>query len=352
MMNIIVLCGGLSMERDVSLRSGAEIARTLRENGHRAVVVDEYFGYEGSYEDPAEIFAKPVDDSIADIPDSIPDLDAVRASRKQDNDSRIGDNLIEVCRAADMVFIALHGSDGEDGRIQALFDLHGIRYTGSGYLGSALAMNKQAAKDLFATNGILTPECVVVRSGDSDLSAPCFPCVVKPRSSGSSVGVSIAHDGAEFGEALSMGFRYDDTGTLLVERYISGREVDVGILDGHALPPIEIRPKSGFFDYENKYQPGRTLEICPTDFPEEVIERLQSVAEKVFKALYLEVYARIDFIVDEDGEVWCLEANTLPGMTSASLLPKEAAAAGISYNDLCERIIELSNRRFEGIGRV
>ncbi len=345
-MNIIVLCGGLSMERDVSLKSGAMIAGALRENGHRAVLVDSFFGYQGSFNDPAEIFTKPFDDSAAmSISAQVPDLETVRASRVQPNDSRVGDNLVEVCRAADMVFLALHGADGEDGRLQALFDIAGVRYTGCGVLGSAIAMNKAAAKDLFIRHGIRTPEGITVSVNDREGPAPFLPCVVKPRSSGSSVGTSIAHDQSEYIEALRLGFRYDSC--LIVERYIVGREVDVGVLSGRALPPIEIRPKSGFFDYENKYQPGRTEEICPADFPEETVRKLMDTAEQVFRALYLEVYARMDFIVDADGRLWCLEANTLPGMTPESLLPKEAKAAGISYGELCERVLMESVKRYK-----
>ena len=344
-MDIVVLCGGLSMERDVSIKSGAVIAGALREMGHRAVLVDAFFGYRGEYSDPREIFSRPVDDSIADIPDQVPDLAAVKASRMgQTDNSRVGSNLMEVCRAADIVFLALHGGDGEDGRIQAMFDIAGIRYTGCGYLGSALAMNKEAAKDMFRAKGIRTPEGRVIAVDDEDKSAPCFPCVVKPRESGSSVGTSIANDEKEYAAALTEGFKYDDH--LIVERYIKGREVDVGVLAGRALPPIEIRPKSGFFDYKNKYQEGMTEEICPTDFPEDTIRKLQDMAVKVFDALYLEVYARMDFIVDEDGAIWCLEANTLPGMTPASLLPKEAAADGIEYKELCGMIISESLKRF------
>ncbi|MGM9521241.1 MAG: D-alanine--D-alanine ligase [Oscillospiraceae bacterium] len=343
-MNIIVLCGGLSMERDVSIKSGAMIAKALRENGHKAVLVDAFFGYTGECSNPAEIFDRPVDDSIAEISENVPDLDAVKSRRQQKNSSRVGDNLIEVCRAADMVFLALHGADGEDGRLQAMFDIAGIRYTGSGYMGSALAMNKAAAKDMFTAAGIDTPAGKVININDADKSAPCFPCVVKPKSSGSSVGTSVVRSEAEYAAALELGFKYEDD--VLVEQYIKGREVDVGVISGNALPPIEICPKSGFFDYKNKYQEGCTDEYCPADFPEDITERLMRTAEKVFRALYLEVYARMDFIVDDSGKIWCLEANTLPGMTPASLLPKEAAVDGIGYNELCERIISASLKRF------
>ncbi len=344
-MDIVVLCGGLSMERDVSIKSGTMIAKALRENGHRAVLVDAFFGYKGEYSDPKEIFEEENDDIASDISSDIPDLEAVKAMRKQDNDSRIGDNLMEVCRAADIVFFALHGGDGEDGRLQAAFDIAGVRYTGSGYMGSAIAMNKAAAKDMFVRHGILTPEGKVISADDIDKSYPCLPCVVKPKSSGSSVGTSIAHNDREYEKALELAFKYENQ--VLVERYIKGREVDVGVLCGKALPPIEIRPKSGFFDYKNKYQDGCTDEICPTDFPDETISQLMDIAVRVYKALYLEVYARMDFIIEEStGKIYCLEANTLPGMTPASLLPKEAKVSGISYNELCETIVRESLKRF------
>ncbi len=343
-MDIIVLCGGLSTERDVSLKSGALIAKALRENGHRAVLVDAFFGYTGAYEDPKKIFDKPIADTLADIAADVPDLEAVKASRRQANDSRVGDNLLEVCRAADIVFLGLHGADGEDGRLQAMFDVAGIRYTGAGHLGSALAMDKETAKRLMAAAGIRVAEGVNLTRAGAHAPAPFLPCVVKPRAGGSSVGTSIAHTEAEYADALALGFSYSQE--LLVERYIEGREIDVGVLDGEALPPIEIRPKSGFFDYKNKYQDGATEEICPIpDLPEGWDAALRDAAVRVYEALGLEVYARMDFIVDEAGTVWCLEANTLPGMTPASLLPKEARVAGIGYNELVERILEASLRK-------
>ncbi len=343
-MDIIVLCGGLSTERDVSLKSGAMIARALRENGHRAVLVDAFFGYTGAYTDPKEIFDKPIADTLADIAADVPDLEAVKASRRQANDSRVGDNLLDICRAADIVFLGLHGADGEDGRLQAMFDVAGIRYTGAGHLASALAMDKETAKRLIAAAGIRVAEGVNLTRAGAHAPAPFLPCVVKPRAGGSSVGTSIAHTEAEYADALALGFSYSRE--LLIERYIKGREIDVGVLDGEALPPIEIRPKSGFFDYKNKYQDGATEEICPIpDLPEGWDAALRDAALRVYEALGLEVYARMDFIVDEKGAVWCLEANTLPGMTPASLLPKEAKVAGIGYNELVERILEASLRK-------
>ncbi len=344
-MNIVVLCGGLSNERDVSIVSGLRVTGALRELGHRAVPVDVFFGYTGEYDRPGEIFEKDYDGVYADIGGESPDLETVRKSRKQDNGSLIGDNVIEVCRAADIVFLALHGEEGENGKLQALFDVMGIKYTGCGYLGSALAMNKAVAKSIFRENGILTPEGVAVNKNGASHKNVGFPCVVKPRSGGSSVGTSVVNSPEEYGAALDLAFNYEDD--VIVERYIKGRECDVGVIAGKALPVIEICPKNGFYDYKNKYQAGLTDEYCPADLPEDVTKRLQKAAEDVFSALNLDVYARMDFIVDGEGKPYCLEANTLPGMTPMSLLPQEAAAVGISYPELCRIIIEESLKRYE-----
>lgn len=342
-MDIIVLCGGLSTERDVSLKSGAMIAGALRENGHRVALVDAFFGYTGEYTDPGEIFDRPQRDPEAEIAESAPDLAQLEALIGRGGKSRVADNLLEVCRAADMVFLGLHGADGEDGRLQAMFDTAGIAYTGSGHLASAIAMDKAIAKRLMREAGVNVAEGVTVTRATAHAPAPFLPCVVKPRSGGSSVGTSVARTEGEYADALQLGFRYADE--LLVERFIEGREIDVGVLGGEALPPIEIIPKSGFFDYINKYQTDAALEICPIpDLPRGLDAALRETALRVYDALGLAVYARMDFIVDEAGKIWCLEANTLPGMTPGSLLPKEAAAAGIGYNELCERILEESRR--------
>jgi D-alanine-D-alanine ligase len=344
-MNIVVLCGGLSAERDVSITSGTMVASALRRRGHKAVLVDLFFGYPHSYADPSEIFNAVYDDGIAAVSDTAPDLAAVRASRKQQNDSRMGDNILDVCRAADIVFLALHGEDGEDGKIQATFDLAGIKYTGSSHLGSAIAMNKAVAKQLLMQNGIKTPKAISVNRHDPDYKNVGFPCVVKPNARGSSVGVSVVNSPEEYNAALKLAFAFDDE--AIVEQYIKGRECDVGVLAGRALPVIEICPKTGFYDYKNKYQSGLTDEFCPADLPAVITEKLQRTAERVYEVLLFDVYGRMDFIVDTAGEVWCLEGNTLPGLTPTSLLPQEAAAAGLSYEDLAEEIIRHSVKKYE-----
>jgi D-alanine-D-alanine ligase len=344
-MNIIVLCGGLSAERDVSITSGTMVAAALRRRGHKVVLVDLFFGYPHRYTDPADVFDSVFDDGIAAVSETAPDLEVVKASRKQANNSRMGDNVLDICRAADIVFLALHGEDGEDGKIQAVFDMAGIKYTGSGHLGSAIAMNKAVAKQLFKQSGIKTPEGISVNRHDPEYRNTGFPCVVKPRSRGSSVGVSVVNTSEEYDAALQLAFRFEDD--VIVEQYIKGRECDVGVLAGRALPVIEICPKTGFYDYKNKYQAGLTDEYCPADLPAEIADRLQRAAERVFETLLFDVYGRMDFIVDSAGEVWCLEGNTLPGLTPTSLLPQEAAAAGMTYEDLCEAIIAHSLKKYE-----
>ncbi len=343
-MNIVVLYGGLSAERDVSITSGTMVASALRRCGHRAVLVDLFFGYPRHYDQPTDIFDVEYDEAAAAVAETAPDIEAVKASRKQADDSRMGDNILQVCKAADIVFMALHGEDGEDGKVQAAFDLAGIKYTGSGHLGSAVAMNKAVSKQLFNQNGIRTPKGVNLSITDDRHINPGFPCVVKPRSRGSSVGVSVVHAPEEYPDALLKAFSFDDA--VIAEQYIKGRECDVGVLAGRALPVIEICPKIGFYDYKNKYQAGLTDEYCPADLPAEITEKLRRTAEHVYEVLMFDVYGRMDFIVDERGDAWCLEGNTLPGLTATSLLPQEAAAAGLSYENLCEKIIEESLKKY------
>ena len=233
---------------------------------------------------------------------------------------------------------------GENGKLQASFDLLGIKYTGPDSLGCAVAMHQGVAKQIFLESGVDTPGGGTIYKNSEDQSYQSLgltlPVVVKPCSGGSSIGVYIVNTDEEYAEALKKSFRYEDE--LVVEPYIKGREFACGIIDGTALPPIEIIPKTGFFDYANTYQDGATSEVCPADIPEEVAERMKELTVKAFNALKLNVYSRADFLLDADGNLFCLEMNTLPGMTSASLLPKEAKVYGIEYGDLCELIIKKS----------
>lgn len=343
-MDIIVLCGGLSMERDVSITSGLGVAKALRERGHRAVPVDLYFGYMESYSDPKEIFDRPQSEKVLGVAENEPDLDIIKAARCQNNDSLIGDNVIEICRAADITFLALHGDEGENGKLQAVLDMAGIKYTGSGFTGSVLAMNKQLSKMIFTQAGIKTPAGICVERGGAPYEDVGFPCVVKPCSGGSSVGTSIVQSRAEYDEALALAFKYENS--VIVERYIKGRELTVGVIGGEAMPAIEIIPKTGFYDYKNKYQPGLTEEFCPAPVSEEITKKLRELALKIHESLMIDAYSRADFIMDEQGELYCIEANTLPGMTPTSLIPRMAQEMGLSFGEICERIIEVSMEKY------
>lgn len=343
-MNIVVLCGGLSNERDVSLSSGTGAAVALREKGHNVVQIDLYFGYSQSFENPLEVFSQESSICNSHIGVQSPNIEEVRAMRSNPN-CLIGPNVLEICKAADMVFLALHGDEGENGKVQAMLDLHGIHYTGSGYLGSAIAMNKGLSKMLFRENNIPTPDSITLRKNEKPYKSIGFPCVVKPCSGGSSVGTSIVKSETEYDEALKLAFLYEDS--VIVEQYIHGRELTVGVMDGKAMPVIEIIPKSGFYDYQNKYQAGATEEICPADIGQIVTERVQRRAEAVFSALMIDAYCRCDFLWDNESDViYCLEANTLPGMTPTSLIPQMALAEGMDYGELCEKIIEVSQKKY------
>ena len=339
-MNIVVLAGGYSPEREVSRTSGALIANALIERGHRVLLLDVYEGLATLPNDPMKLF-RTESYPLPKIAETVPDLAALKAACGN-GEALIGKHVIELCTIADKVFLALHGGMGENGQLQATLDAYGIAYTGSGYLGSAVAMDKDVSKRLFKDGGVPTPEWVYV-----DLRSACvqkvvseigLPCVVKPCDCGSSVGVSMADTEEELKAALDEAAKW---GThALVERKITGRELTVGVLDGMALPAVEILPEEGFYDYKNKYQ-GTTREICPAEISSDTAARLAAISLRAFEILRLRGYARFDFLMDADGGLWCLEANTLPGMTPTSLLPLAAQAVGISYGELCERIVRL-----------
>ena len=345
-MKIIVLAGGLSTERDVSLASAAGICRTLLEKGHDAFLLDVFLGLENAPENLEDVFTLPGHglEIAKNISTSEPDLAAVKASRPDQSDCFLGPNVIELCRLADITFLGLHGGEGENGKLQATFDLLGIRYTGPDSLGCAVAMDKGFTKEIFLQAGIDTPKGAALYRFSADRSLAALglslPVVVKPWSGGCRIGVYIVNTEEEYSQALEKSFCYEDE--VIVEEYIRGREFACGIISGKALPPIEIIPKTGFFDYANKYQDGATEEVCPADIPKETAARMMKLTERAFHALKLNVYSRADFLLDNQGNLYCLEMNTLPGMTAASLLPKEAAAVGIEYGDLCEMIIQES----------
>lgn len=346
-MRIVVLAGGTSTERDVSISSGILVAAALREKGHEVVLLDVFKGYERDICDVYALFKQNYSftDAIK-VGDTISDIDEIREERRDKSDRYLGENVIDICSYADITFLALHGGAGENGQIQATLDLFGLKYTGSPYLGSALAMNKGITKSVLIQKHILTPQGEIFKSAEDAKAWNIFPCVVKPCSGGSSVGITIAQNADEYKESVAEAFSYGED-EIVVEEYIKGREFSVGLLGGKALPPIEIIPNEGFYDYKTKYQAGAARDVCPADITEDEDKALREAAVATYNALHLESYARVDFILTEDGKAYCLEANTLPGMTPTSLLPQEAKVEGISYADLCEQIIEISMKKYE-----
>ncbi len=344
-MKIAVLAGGYSPERDVSLTSGSLIANALIDEGNLVCLADVYMGVELSGKIPDEMFVD-LKYPKYEVERSIPDLDALK-KRRGGGDSLIGEGIIDICRAADVVFLALHGAMGENGQLQATLDSFGIKYTGSGYDGSLLAMDKDLSKKIFRDAGVNTPEWIYVSAQDCSLELVKekigFPCVIKPTSCGSSVGVSIVEYEDDFERAIALAKKYE--GNIIIEKKITGRELTVGILDGEILPMIEIIPLCGFYDYENKYQSGKTLEVCPADISAELESALADQTKRGFSALRLSGYARFDFMVDARGKPYCLEANTLPGMTPTSLLPQMAQQIGLSFSELCVKICKTALKK-------
>jgi len=343
-MNIVVLAGGISSERDVSIVTGTMVSKALQRTGHKVVLLDVYLGT-----NDIENFngQQDIDATSSALKEASLKIDEIKTQRMAEDNAFFGPNVIKLCKMADIVFMALHGENGENGKVQATFDLLGIKYTGTGSLGSAMAMDKNLSKELFIANGIVTPKGMKVsKKGKEDIFANDIklPVVVKPACGGSSVGVSIVNTKDEYAMALEEAFKYEEV--LVVEEYIKGREFSIGVIEGEALPIIEIAPIEGFYDYTNKYQAGKTNETCPADLPDDITKKMQKAAVDVFKALRLETYARADFILGENGDCYCLEANTLTGMTPTSLLPQEAQALGMSFDELCNKLIEVSLKKY------
>ena len=348
-MKIVVLAGGTSTERDVSIVSGTGICQALRQKGHQAILVDVFCGLESV--DWANPF--PAEYDVEKAAEYIKSFNSQMKELKKTRRDFFGPNVIELCRMADITFVALHGSVGENGKLQAAFDLLGIKYTGCNSFGCALSMNKLVTKQIYKMSGVPTPRGTHLTKETKDLPLSelgyYLPLVVKPCENGSSIGVYICHTEEEYNNAVRESFEKNPDEELVIEPYIKGREFASAVIAGKALPLVEIIPKDGVFNYENKYQAGGAQEICPpVSIDEETQQRMMRAGEEAFAALRMDVYARADFIIDdEDGEFYSLEMNALPGMTAASLLPKAAKAAGIEYNELCERIIEESmNARY------
>lgn len=344
-MNIVVLCAGTSTEREVSIVTGKMVCRALREKGHNARVLDVFFGTYGNNINKDNFFEG--DYQLEDEVRRITSLSSEIDNYKKEHKEFFGKNVLDICGMSDIVFMALHGANGEDGKVQATFDLFGIKYTGTGYLGSALAMDKEMTKQLFLYNNVPTPKGLKLNVNDTEdyiktinNAGINYPCVVKPCCGGSSIGVSIPNNDEEFIKAIKDAFTFEEN--VIVEEYIKGREFSIGVISGEALPIIEIIPLQGFYDYKNKYQAGATRDECPANISEELTQKMQAEAVHASKVLQLDTYGRIDFLVDENDNIYCLEANTLPGMTPTSLLPQEAAVLGIDFPELCEKLINVS----------
>lgn len=342
-MNIVVLAGGTSSERDVSIVTSRLVCESLRRNGHNANMVDAFLGTD-EYSDADAFFN--ADNNLEMVAEYLKkksaDIKSLAAKREKSGDGFLGNMVFELCKAADIVFIGLHGANGEDGRIQALFDLNAIKYTGTDYISSAISMNKQIAKKLLVMENIPMPKGIMLRK-DHKVEYVPFPCVVKPCCGGSSLGVSIVNNETQFDEAVELAFGFEDN--IMVEEFVKGREFSVGVIDGKALPVIEIEPLDGFYDYKNKYD-GSTKETCPANISQDIAEKMMRWAEKACEAVGITTYARVDEMLDDEGRIFCLEINTLPGMTPTSLLPQEAQVAGMSYDELTQKIIDISLEKY------
>lgn len=343
-MNIIVLAGGNSTEREVSIASGQGVCKALRERNHKAVLLDPYFG---AFEKEENLF--PAEYDVDKAADAMREMSSKLEETMKTRKGFFGPNVLEICKEADIVFLALHGANGEDGKVQSVLDLMGIKYTGSGPLSSGMAMDKGITKMVFEAKGVPTPKGITLEKGkcSSQLAdyGMGFPVIVKPCCGGSSVGVCIANNQTEYQAALLEAFSYENE--VVVEQFITGREFSVAVVDGKAYPVIEIAPLQGFYDYKNKYQAGSCVETCPADLSSALTKEMQKYAEMGYKALNLQAYARLDFLMDDEGNMYCLEANTLPGMTPTSLIPQEAKAIGMDYPQLCEKLIEVSLKKYQ-----
>ncbi len=335
-MKVLVLMGGISLERDVSLASGAAITSALQNNGHEVIAIDTAEGSKYLKES-----TRLISDDIKNAPPELGQLS--RYDRVQSLKIASLEELSDV----DAVFLAFHGGSGEDGTIQALLDLAGKKYTGSGMLSSALCMNKAISKKLFERDDIPTPDWTLINKEDFDddmyeiiVSEFPPPVIVKPNDQGSTVGLSLVERTADYREAIELACEVSDN--ILIEEYIDGRELTVAVLGERALPVVEILPKNKLYDYECKYTEGMCEYDYPAKIPDETTILIQELGLRAFKALDCKGYARVDFRMDKAGRLYCLEVNTLPGMTKTSLVPKAAKAAGISFDQLIEQILQLA----------
>ena len=328
-MLLTVLLGGTSSERNVSLASGLRMAAALREAGHTVRLLDPATGVIASGDE-----AVMRERSVGTAPPAAWELEALRAT-----DQTPTLPVHPLVTDADCVVLALHGGQGEDGTVQALLDVAGVRYTGSGAMATAIAMDKDMTKRLLRVAGVPTAEWRMspVPAAEA-IEALGLPLIVKPNREGSTVGLTIVKTADQFDGAVAEAHRFD--AEVMCERFVPGRELTVPVLAGRALPVGEIIPVKEIYDYECKYTPGMAREEFPAKLPDAVTAQVQRYAEQAYVALKLRGCARIDFRLTPEGELACLEANTLPGMTALSLVPQSAAAAGVSFVEFCDRLVQ------------
>lgn len=330
-MRVTVLTGGATAERAVAFASAAQIVAALRSRDHDVHVVDLCAGLLDDAEE-----AKVLGGDVGTTPPSVTEL--------EDQERRmLSEGLAElaVVQGSDVLFLAVHGGAGEGGTLQAVLDVIGVPYTGSGQLASALAMDKDLSKRLFRAAGVPVPAWFMAPVAPEDVKTGLgWPVIVKPSKQGSSVGLTLVRKPPDLAAAVQLALRYDNE--VMVEQFIPGKELTVGVLGDVPLPVGEIVPKHELFDYEAKYTPGMSEETFPAKIATRLARQLQEYAMLAHRALKLGGYSRIDFRVSPDGDIFCLEANSLPGMTRTSLFPQAARAAGIEFPEMCERICQLA----------
>lgn len=341
-MKILVLMGGDSAERDVSIVSGEAVVEALKKAGHKVIPVDTSKSWQVLPNNHIQYLPQ----GIKTAPPGVQEL------KPMDSDVVLKHFESQDLKDVDVIFLALHGGKGEDGTIQAILDLTRKPYTGSGMLASALAMNKAMSKKIFEREKIRTPKWILWESDNtSDISELQkevkkkfgYPVVVKPNNQGSTIGLTILRKSGDLTEAVNLAAEYSHQ--ILIEEFIPGREITVGILEDQALPVIEIVPEHGIYDYECKYTPGKSKYACPAELTKKQTREVQEMSVRAFKVLGCEGYARVDFRLGKDGKFYCLEVNTLPGMTKTSLVPKAAKAAGIEFPELVDKIVKLASQK-------
>jgi D-alanine-D-alanine ligase len=339
-MNIALIVGGISFEREVSLTSGRAILKALRENGHNVKVIDPIYG---NKEVSEEIIFK---DLVSKEYPTIEVMEKLLTESRRKIIDCVNSSFFD---EIDIAFLGLHGKYGEDGRIQTLLDLRGIKYTGSDVTSSTVAMDKNVTKMVFRNYNIPTADWIMLSKKDildlkHILNKVKLPFVVKPNDEGSTVGLTIVNNESEIKDAIELAFKYTDK--IMIEKYVKGKELTVSIVGDIAYPLIEIKPKEGFYDYLHKYTKGMTEYICPAEISENISKKAQEIALRAYHSLGCSVYSRVDFLLNDKDELYCLEVNTLPGMTELSLVPKAVRAKGMEFNELIENILGLSLKKY------